>query len=131
MVLVAVSKDNTFYPVGIGFKIRYIRNDYINSVHLLVRKTKTAVNNNNIGAAFKGGHVFSYFTETTERDYFYFWCHKCLHSSFLRFRKLKTKRTSLKTALFRSLKRGNPPTHIRYVKKFTHSCRRHLPTVLL
>lgn len=39
------------------------------------------------------------------------------------FRKCKAKGTSLKTALFRSLERGIPPTHIRYVKLFSSSVR--------
>ena len=83
MILVTVGKDNASHSVGIGFKIRNVGYDNVDTVHLLIREAQAAVYNDNICAALKGGHVFSDLSETAKRDNFDFRCHICLHSLLL------------------------------------------------
>ena len=75
MVLVAMGKDNTLDAVSIGFQIGDIRNYNVDAVHLLVRETQSAVNNDYISAAFYSGHVLSYLAESSQRNNFNFRCH--------------------------------------------------------
>ena len=75
VVLVTVGKDDSLYPRGVCLQISYIGYNNVNAVHLLVGKAETAVYNNDVGTAFKCGHVFADLSETAKGYDFNFWCH--------------------------------------------------------
>ena len=72
MILVAVREDQPAYLLGVGFKVGDIRQDDIDTVHILIREAHACVNNDYIAAAFIGRHILAYFAQTAERDYFQF-----------------------------------------------------------
>ena len=70
VVLVTVSKNYAFNFFFVVYKISYIRNDEINSEHIVAGKAETAVYNDNVVAVFKHGKVLCYLAESAERKYF-------------------------------------------------------------
>ena len=70
MILMSVSYYNAFYSIGIGGNIGEIRNNKVNSEHIFIGKSKTAVNDKHIAVIFKNGHIFADFVDAAEeRDF--------------------------------------------------------------
>ena len=57
MILMTVRDDKTFYTFYIFFQIRDIRNDKINSEHVILGKGQSAIDNDNRITVFKRGDV--------------------------------------------------------------------------
>ena len=72
MVLVAVREDQPAYLLGIGLKVGDIRQDDVDTVHILIREAHAGINDDYIAAAFIGCHILAYFAQTAERDNFQF-----------------------------------------------------------
>ena len=70
MVFVAMRQEHTAYFVLVFDKIGHIGNDQINAIHLIVREAETAVNDDDILAVFKHGHILADLIQTAKRDDF-------------------------------------------------------------
>ena len=70
VILMTVSDYNASYSCGILLNIGKIGDNQVNAGHIAVREGKTAVNDKNVVAAFKEGHVLADLVQTAQRDYF-------------------------------------------------------------
>ena len=70
MILVTVGYNNAAHLFGICFKIRNVGNNNVNAVHILVRKAKSAVNNDYIRAKFNGCHILADLSKTAKGNDF-------------------------------------------------------------
>ena len=89
---------HTSHAGGIFLKIGRIGNDKVDAQHIVIGKSETAVNYDNVVAVFNHGDVFSDFSDTSERNNFklLFFCHKymithlnLIYKSFSRIKKIK------------------------------------------
>ena len=76
VILVPVGYNNAAHLFGVGFEIRNVGNNNINAVHILVRKAKSAVNNDYIRAKFNGCHILADLSKTAKGNDFQFFCHR-------------------------------------------------------
>ncbi len=67
MIFMAVGEYKPLYLINIFLKIRNIRNDKIHTQHVILRKSKTAVNNNNAVTKLKCRYVHSDLLKTAQR----------------------------------------------------------------
>ena len=72
MVLMAVREDQPAYLLSVGFEVSDIRQDDVDTVHILIREAHAGINDDYIAAAFIGCHILAYFAQTAERDNFQF-----------------------------------------------------------
>ena len=70
MVFMSMRQEHTAYLILVFDKIRHISNDQIDTVHFIVRKAETAVNNDDVLTIFQHGHIFADLIQTAERDDF-------------------------------------------------------------
>lgn len=70
MILMTVCDDKTFHALYIIYQICDIRNDKINSEHVILRKSQAAVDNYNRITVLKRGDIHSDRFQPSERDYF-------------------------------------------------------------
>ena len=109
VILVSVSDDYTSYFFGVGLEIRNVGNDDIYTVHIFIRETETAVDNDNIRAKFNGSHVLADLAETAERNDFQLMSHILTSNMSDNFRKRKVKGPIAASALIRRVQRSFPP----------------------
>ena len=81
MILVSVGYKITAQLVYVFFYICRIGYYKVNARHTFVGKSETCVNNYHVVFVFDDGHVFSYFSETSER-YDLNLCHVLLFIAF-------------------------------------------------
>ena len=74
MILMPMRYDYAANTLSVLFEVRYVRDNDINAVELLVRKTEAAVHDDNVLPVLVHGEVLSYLTESAERDNLKF-CH--------------------------------------------------------
>ena len=70
MILMTVCDDKTFYTIYIVFQISDIRNDKINSEHIILGKGQSAIDDYNRITVLKRGDVHTDCFQPSERDYF-------------------------------------------------------------
>ena len=75
MIFMAVCDDQTADPAFIVAEIGYIRKYDVDPVHIFIRKSKTAVNNDHIASELKYCHVLPDLAQPAERNDFQFRCH--------------------------------------------------------
>ena len=75
MVFMTVCNDHAPDTAGIVAQVSDIRKHHINAVHVLIRESHAAIDNNQVVPEFNHGHVFPDFSQTAKRDYFQFRCH--------------------------------------------------------
>ena len=70
VVLVAVGQDDAADAAGVGFEIADIRQNNVDTVHILVGETHAAIDHDNVAAKFIGSHILADLAETAKRDNF-------------------------------------------------------------
>ena len=70
MVLVPVCDDHGTYAARVVSQIGDIRKNNIDTVHILIRKTHSAINQDQIIPEFNHCHILSDFAKSAQRDYF-------------------------------------------------------------
>ena len=70
MVFVTMGQHDTSDFVDIFCQIGYIRDDQIDPQHIILRESKTAVDDDDIIAVFQHSHVFADLFQTAQRDHF-------------------------------------------------------------
>ena len=78
MVLVSVGEKDAPDPGLILDQIAVIGNDHVNAVHIVVRETHTAVNDNDVVLILDDGHVLADLIQSAKRNDLQFFCHKIL-----------------------------------------------------
>ena len=68
MVFMSVGDHKAFYPVNIFLQIGNIRNDKVDSQHIILRKGQTAVDDHDAAAVFKCCDIHSDLLKTAKRD---------------------------------------------------------------
>ena len=68
VILVAVGYDNPLYLVDVVLKICRVRNDKVNSEHIVFRKRQAAVHNNNTVPELEGSDIHSDLLKPAQRD---------------------------------------------------------------
>ena len=68
VVFVPMGNHKSLYLLNVVFQISYIRDDQINSEHVILRKRKTAVYNNNTVFVFKGSNVHTNLLKASKRN---------------------------------------------------------------
>ena len=68
MILVSVCDHKSFYFLNVLFQICHIRNNEIDSEHIIFWECKTAVHNNNTVFKLKGSNVHSDLLQTSKRN---------------------------------------------------------------
>ena len=66
VVLMTVGQEHAADFFLILDKVRHVRNDKVNAVHVVFGKAETAVDDDDILAVFQNGHVLADFVESTE-----------------------------------------------------------------
>ena len=72
VVFVPVREDQALDAVGICLEICKIRQNDIDTVHVLVRKSHTAVDDDDIAPELEYSHIFADLSEAAKRDNFQF-----------------------------------------------------------
>ena len=72
MVFMSMRQEHTAYLILVFDKIRHISNDQIDTVHFIVRKAETAVNDYYIVAVLENSKVFRNLAESSQRKHFQF-----------------------------------------------------------
>ena len=68
MILVTVGQEYSPYPVAVFFQICYVRYDKIDTEHILLRETETAVDYDHVVPVLDAGKVLTYFIESSQRN---------------------------------------------------------------
>ena len=68
MVFVSVGDDHAADLFAAALEVREIRQHHVDAVHLIVRKTHAAVDDDHLIAVLERGHVFADLVEPAERD---------------------------------------------------------------
>ena len=70
MILVSVRKEHAADLVLVLDQISHVGDHKINAVHILVRESKTAVNDDDILPIFQNGHILTDLIQTAQGDDF-------------------------------------------------------------
>ena len=70
MVLMSVGNDKAFYLVQIVFQICGVRDNKVNTQHIILRKGQTAVHHNDTVFVLKGSNVHTDLLQAAQRDDF-------------------------------------------------------------
>ena len=68
MIFMSVSYKVRPYLIAIALQICHIRDDKINSVHVLPREYRTAINNHDVVSVLDGRHILSDLINATQRN---------------------------------------------------------------
>ena len=68
MILMSVGDDETFYLVDVILQVGYIRNDQIDSQHIVLRERKTTVYNYNTVTILKSSNVHTDLLQASQRN---------------------------------------------------------------
>ncbi|MPM90852.1 hypothetical protein SDC9_137975 [bioreactor metagenome] len=70
VILMSMRDEKAFELVAVLTQVCHIRNDNVDAGHIVIRKAKPAVDNDDIAVVFKYGHILPDFTHAAERDNF-------------------------------------------------------------
>ena len=78
MILVSVRKHKASYLVTVFHEIRYVGYNEVDTEHILIGKTKAAINYHDIIRIFNGGNVFTDLIKSAKRNdtqftFLFFW----------------------------------------------------------
>ena len=68
----AMGQDQAADPICVCFQVCEIREDDVDAVHVLVGKSHTAVDDDDIASEFEYGHILADLAEAAKRDDFQF-----------------------------------------------------------
>ena len=72
MILVSVSQNKPLYFLSVVYQIRNVRNDEIDSEHIVAREAESAIDDYDIIAVFENREVFCDLAETSQCKHFQF-----------------------------------------------------------
>ena len=72
MILVSVSQNKPLYFLSVVYQIRNVRNDEIDSEHIVAREAESAIDDYDIIAVFEHREVFCDLAETSQCKHFQF-----------------------------------------------------------
>ena len=84
VVLMPVGDEEATQLLLIFDEVGYVRDDQVDAVHIVLRKTEAAVHTDHVLTVLQHSHILADLVQTAKRDYFQFFCQ--MICSFRKFR---------------------------------------------